>query len=292
MHFSSSINRPPYEAFDGFLQVTSGCSHAHCDFCTFYKDSPFKISPIEEIVADIQELKDYGWRYKRIYLQGADPFILPYDKLMKIADLIHKYLPYVETIGGYARVDNVRNKTVEQLKNLKDTGYENFYFGIETGDDYLLQRMHKGYKSADIVKYMSKLDLAGMPYVANFLGGLGGHGYGLSHARESAKVLNQLHPSMIYASELTLFPDTPLSIDVGKNLYVEATEAERFEEMIEFLRCLTINTVFKAEHVTIIEPVRGLLPNDKQIMIQQLENLLKRAKKGELAGFRRSIRSL
>ena len=39
MHFSSGINRPPYEAADGFLQITSGCSHASCEFCTFYKDS-------------------------------------------------------------------------------------------------------------------------------------------------------------------------------------------------------------------------------------------------------------
>ena len=50
MHFSSGINRPPYEGADGFLQITSGCSHATCEFCTFYKDSPFMLSPMEETV--------------------------------------------------------------------------------------------------------------------------------------------------------------------------------------------------------------------------------------------------
>ena len=40
MHFSSGINRPPYEAGDAFLQITSGCSHGQCAFCTFYKDAP------------------------------------------------------------------------------------------------------------------------------------------------------------------------------------------------------------------------------------------------------------
>ena len=49
MHFSSDINRPPSEAGDGFLQVTSGCSHGRCEFCTFYKDAHFRISPMEEI---------------------------------------------------------------------------------------------------------------------------------------------------------------------------------------------------------------------------------------------------
>lgn len=56
MHFSSDINRPPYEAQDAYLQITSGCSHGKCGFCTFYKDSPFQLSPME-IKADLKELK-------------------------------------------------------------------------------------------------------------------------------------------------------------------------------------------------------------------------------------------
>lgn len=292
MHFSSDINRPPYEAYDGFLQVTSGCSHGSCAFCTFYKDAPFRMSPMEEIKADIRELRRSRWHFRRIFLQGADPFILPYSRLMEIAEYIHQELPAVETIGGYARVDNIRNKSVAELRNLYKAGYENFYFGNETGDDRLLQRMDKGYKAVDVVRWLSQLDEAGMPYVANFLGGLGGHGYGLSHARESAKVLNQLHPSMIYASELTLFPDTPLSADVAAGRFAEATEAERLEEMMEFLRCLTVETIFKAEHVTIVEPVRGRLPQDKPRMLQQLESLLQRARHGELDDFRSHVMGL
>lgn len=274
MHFSSDINRPPYEANDAYLQVTRGCSHGKCDFCTFYKDARFHVSPMNEVEQDILELKNYGPRYDRIFLQGADPLILPFKRLMEISDLIHKHLPWVQTIGGYARVDNLKNKTVEQLRELKQAGYGGFYFGIESGDDNLLRRMHKGYTSEDIVKQMSKLGEAGMDFVGNFLGGLGGHGYGLSHARETARVSNLIHPDMIYASELTLFPDTPLMQDVKDGKFVEATEVERFEEMQEFLRSLTIPTVFKAEHVTMPSPIRGKLPEDRDRMIQELQNLI------------------
>ena len=274
MHFSSGINRPPYEANDAYLQVTSGCSHDKCDFCTFYKDARFHASPLKEIEEDILELKEYGPRYDRIYLQGADPFILPYKRLMEVADLIHTHLPWVTSIGGYARVDNLKNKTVDQLRDLTKAGYGGFYFGIESGDDNLLRRMHKGYTSEDIVKQMSKLGEAGMPFVGNFLGGLGGHNYGLSHARETARVSNIIRPDMIYASELTLFPDTPLMQDVKDGKYEEATEVERFEEMQEFLRCLTIPTVFKAEHVTMPSPIRGRLPEDRDRMILELQSLI------------------
>ena len=83
-----------------------------------------------------------------------------------------------------------------------------------------------------------------------------------------------VRPDMIYASELTLFPDTPLMQDVKDGKYEEATEVERFEEMQEFLRCLTIPTVFKAEHVTIPSPIRGRLPEDRDRMIQELQSLI------------------
>ena len=56
MRFASGINRPPYETADGYLQSTEGCSHNHCLFCTYFKDSIFRKSTIEEIEADIKQI--------------------------------------------------------------------------------------------------------------------------------------------------------------------------------------------------------------------------------------------
>ena len=294
MHFSSGINRPPYEARDMFLQITSGCSHGSCEFCTFYKDARFKISPISEVEEDIKELADLA-KYRpfdRIYLQGADPFIAPYEYLKEVAELIYKYLPNVKSIGGYARVDNVKNKTVEQLKDLAKLGYSNFYFGNESGDDFILERMKKGYKAQTVVDCMKKLDEAGMPYILNFLGGLGGHNYGDGHAIHSAEVINQLHPTMVYASELTLFPDTPLSRDLNAGKFEEATEEERFRELKTFIETLNVPTIFRAEHVTLPVPIRGNLPEDKDKIIALLDKLIEIAKSGELDDFRGTVMSL
>ncbi len=292
MHFSSGINRPPYEAADGFLQITSGCSHGKCEFCTFYKDSPFKLSPMEEIESDIRELTRSEWEFDRIYLQGADPFIRRTEDLIKIADLIHRYLPQVRSIGGYARVDNLKNKTVEQLRELAALGYGYFYFGVESGDDKLLDRMNKGYHADFVLEQCKKMDDAGMPWIGNFLGGLGGHNWGLSHARETAKVYNQLKPAMIYASELTLFPDTPLSADVDAGKYEEATETERIQEMQEFIRCLNIPTIFRAEHVTMPTRINGRVPEDKAAMIDQLQRLLDDNGEEVLQRYRSRVNSL
>lgn len=59
MHYTGTVWRPPYEASSLLLEVTAGCTHHKCKFCTLYDDIPFqfKMSPMEDIEADLQEVK-------------------------------------------------------------------------------------------------------------------------------------------------------------------------------------------------------------------------------------------
>lgn len=271
MHFASNVVRPPYEANSVYLQVTSGCSHNACRFCTYYKDAPFVVSPEREIVEDLEELASYGMAFPRIWLQGADPFLLSFSRLKRIANLIHKYLPFVKTIGGYGRIDSLKNKTVEQLKELKELGYSGIVFGVESGDDKILKFMNKGYKANEIVPQLSKMDEAGLPYEVIFLSGLGGKGYGLDHAKKTAAVFNQLHPDRVLIAGLTIFPDTPLMQDVRKGTFVEATEGERVLELTEFLKDLNIDTLVDATNASIITTIYGRVPERKANMISRLQ---------------------
>ena len=47
------LYRPPSEAFSLIIQVTLGCSHNKCTFCSMYKDKRFKIKPMDELKAEI-----------------------------------------------------------------------------------------------------------------------------------------------------------------------------------------------------------------------------------------------
>lgn len=276
MHFASTVVRPPYEAHSVYLQVTSGCSHNACRFCTYYKDAPFRVSPLAEVKEDLQELKEHGVSFPRIWLQGADPFLLTYTKLEKIAQLIHEYLPFVESIGGYGRVDSMRNKTVEEIRSLHEMGYDRIVFGIESGDDAVLRRMNKGYEASEIVEQLGKLSEAGMDYAVIFLSGLGGRGYGLSHAEKTADIINRLTPFRVMAAGLTLFPDTPLMEDVRQGTFEEATEAERIQELQTFLDRLAIETTIDATNASIITPIFGHLPEDKEKMMSTLQAIFVR----------------
>ena len=274
MHFTSGINRPPFEANSGFLQVTSGCSHNRCAFCGYFKDAKFKISTIEEIEEDIKEIPKYFGSPSRIFFQGADGFAASYDILMKTAELLKKYVPSVKSIGGYARIDNFIEKSVEQLKNLKNVGYENPYIGVESGEDKILTRMNKGYDSKTARKQLEKLTLADFSIIANFLNGLGGKNFGLSYAQKTAKLYDGIKISMIEVSSLTLIPGTPLYYQKSKGKFEEATEIERLKEMQEFLRCLTNETIFLSDHISMPFFVKSKLPDKKFELIDGIQKII------------------
>lgn len=293
MHFSTAINRPPFERYSTFLQVTSGCSHHSCRFCSFY-DHKFEVSPEEEIIEDLEEMSENvrAQNADRVFLQGADPFVLSTSRLLHIADLIHKHLPNIETIGGYARVDNLKNKSVADLRELKDAGYDRFFFGVESGDDYLLSRMNKGYTSAFAREQLTKLGEADFSWYGAFLTGLGGHGYGDKHALLTAELFNDVHPAMVTTSSLTLFPETPLSAEVKAGTFVEATEIERLQEMRSLVEALTINTVFWSAHVS--QPVAFFdrIPDEKAKILAGLDDAIAYADENELRTRREQLKSL
>ncbi len=59
MKYDGDIIRPPSEAASLLLQVTVGCSHNKCIFCSAYKSKRFRIKSFEEIEEDILEAAGY-----------------------------------------------------------------------------------------------------------------------------------------------------------------------------------------------------------------------------------------
>ena len=93
MHYTGTIWRPPYEADSLLLEVTAGCTHHKCKFCTLYSDLPFKfrMTPMEDLERDLLEVqtlrtnpyskmlirlegKDDPEPIQRVFLTGANPF--------------------------------------------------------------------------------------------------------------------------------------------------------------------------------------------------------------------------
>ncbi len=107
LHFTGQVWRPPYEANSQLLQITSGCTWHKCKFCSLYHGTPFRMSPLSEVEADLKVIRQWQPRARRVYLTGANPFALSYNKLIDIAILLRKYLPHLVSFGMFARVTDI-----------------------------------------------------------------------------------------------------------------------------------------------------------------------------------------
>ena len=162
MKYTGLTYRPPFEAHSLLLQVTAGCSHNKCSFCTMYRNVPFSTESMGQIESDLREAREYTPDAERVFLENGDPFCLSADRLAEITEKIHEYLPMVETIAMYASIKNIQGKTDEELKLLHTLGINELNIGVESGLDDALAMMNKGYTAAQAVNELLRLKDAGI----------------------------------------------------------------------------------------------------------------------------------
>lgn len=190
MHFTGRTWRPPYEASSFIVQVTSGCTHNKCHFCSLYKNECFRMSPIQEFEEDLAELQKYQPTARRIFLTGANPFVMSYENLVKRALLVHDYLVECQNIAMFSSIRDIKSKKVWQLRRLRALGINGLSIGTESGDDATLLLANKGYTAKELIEQCRKLDDARMEYYFVYMTGLAGKGNGYRNAVNSAKVFS------------------------------------------------------------------------------------------------------
>lgn len=308
MHYTGTIWRPPYEASSLLLEVTAGCTHHKCKFCTLYNDLPFqfRMSPLEDIESDLREAQLWSTdpislltarlqgiprpeRIRRAFLTGANPFVLKHERLMTIADLIRQYIPSVKTIGCFARITDVTLKSDEELVTLQQAGYDGLTIGIETGDDEALRFMNKGYVAADIVKQCRRLDQAGIHYSFFYLAGISGAGRGEAGAKATAAICNQLHPTRIGVNMLTIYPDSELYQEIQRGNWREESEIEKYKETRTLLESLEIPTQFAALGASNEFRFQGTLPEEKDALAATLDRIIDTEKEEDLQEYRKNL---
>ena len=226
MHFTEPVYRNPYWPTWPLIQVTQGCTHNRCKFCTMYKDIPFRMMKIEDIEEDAMELAAQMPHAKTIQLLSANPLALSYENLTPRLEAIRRHLSELEFMYTATCVSDLKNKGVEQLKRLRDLGIREISLGVESGDDWTLDRINKGYHSSDILEQCKKLEEAGIDYWVTFLNGVAGRSHSREHAIHSAEVFNQLHPMVVGTGGLTLFPGTPLLEEANRGEFDPLNEKE------------------------------------------------------------------
>ncbi len=292
MHLSEPVYRNPYWPTWPLIQITQGCTHNSCKFGTMYRDVPFRMQPMEWIEEDLRELQASDPHAKTIQLLSANPLALSYDRLMPRLELIKKYLPELEHIYAATRVTDIKNKTVEQLRKLKEIGVNEISLGVESGDDWTLQRINKGYTSQDILEQCHKLEEAGIEYWMTFLNGVAGREHSHEHAVNSALIFNQCRPMLVGSGGLTLFPGTPLLEEAERGEFTPLNERELMQELKIFLELLTCECEVNTHHTSSLRVLTGPFLSRKQQILNALQEAIDHADIDAMALRRQQKRGL
>lgn len=293
MHFTGTVYRNPYWHTFPLLEITQGCTHNKCKFCTMYRDVPFRMSPIKHIEEDLQEIAAIKPDATTIQLLSANPLALSFDKLEPILVMINRYLPKMEYIYAATRVTDIRNKTVEELKKMRELGVKEISLGVESGDDWTLDRINKGYHASDIIEQCNKLHEAGIDFWMSFLNGVGGKEYSRDHAINSARIFSQCKPMLVGTGGLVLFPGTPLLEEAQRGEFTPLSEKEMLEELLLFVENLTCDCTFITHHTVSGKNLTGpdfLQRKDK--IVTALKNEIEHGDMDMLAAIRRNKRTL
>ena len=292
MKFTGRTWRPPYEADTPIIQLTAGCTYNKCNFCSLYKEEPFCINSLSQFEQDLDEIKSYQPNARRIFLTGANPFALSYERLKPYILTVRDYLIKCQSIAMFASIRDIKNKEVWQLKKLRAMGVNGLSIGTESGDDETLLLANKGYSSEDILTQCKKLDEAGIEYYFVYMTGLAGKGGGYRNAVNSAMIFSQLNPYFISVDALTLFPDTRLYEMAQKKEFIPAGEHERLQELQIFIKNLQIRTHLFANSSSNFYPISAYLPREREYVVNEIQMVIDSFSEDEMVVYRNSLKSL
>jgi radical SAM superfamily enzyme YgiQ (UPF0313 family) len=264
------IFRPPSEWKSLILQVTNGCSWNKCTFCDMYTQPQKRFQPqdLSAIEAQLRQIVEAGYPVYRVFLADGDAMTLSVRRLHEILDLLNRWLPHKPRVSAYCLPRNLRNKSVDELRELREKGLSLLYVGCETGDNELLTLISKGESFDSSLDALQKMHAAGIKSSVMVLNGLGGPELSERHALESARLMNAAQPH--YLSTLVVeFPNgTQRFNDPFDGRWRKLGKLELFREMETFLTALELkNTIFRSDHASNYLVLKGVLSKDKESLL-------------------------
>jgi radical SAM superfamily enzyme YgiQ (UPF0313 family) len=277
LEYIEPVFRPPSEWKSLILQVTNGCSWNNCTFCDMYTQpqKQFRAQRLDKIEQDILLAAESGYPISRVFLADGDAMSLPFKRLKAMCELINTHLPSVTRISSYCLPRNLKNKTVEQLAELRQMGLSLLYVGCESGDDEVLTRIQKGEDYQSSVEALHKIKQAGMKSSVMILMGLGGVKLSQQHAIASAKLMNETQPDYLSTLVVTLPLGTERMDAAFDGKFELPNQQGLLAEMHILLTHLELTkTIFRSDHASNYLVLKGVLGKDKPQLVHQVTQAL------------------
>lgn len=197
------------------LLTSRGCPYG----CTYCYSGAFSLrqwralSP-ERTLEDMERIiRDLSIRHFFLF---DDNFFVDPERVYEICRLIIERRLSVMIHNANWRVDSILAFDTEQMSLLKAAGFEKVFVGVESGSDEILNRIGKGFTSAEILEANQKLKRAGIKPVYAFMTGFPFESPG--DARATLRLMD------------TLLSDNPNAQIPGMSLYAPFPGTPLFEE--------------------------------------------------------------
>ena len=272
MNYEGKVYRPWMEADSFLIQTTIGCTHNKCTFCDMFREKRFRIRDIEDIFNDVDEARTYIRHVRSIFLIDGNVLALKTAFLLKILNKVTSTFPECEKISVYAGLNDLRRKSVEELKQLKEAGLSKVYTGLESGDPETLEFIKKGLTPEQAIAGMAKAKEAGIDVLISIIFGIGGKARSREHIVQTTKLLNILQPQELAPMALTIQPGTVLQQQVDSGEFTQATPLQILEEEKYLLENLDdFEMLYWGDHGNNIETLRGMLPTSKENFLKKID---------------------
>ena len=268
MRYYGAVYRPPSEAYSLIVQVTYGCSHNTCAFCSMYKEKRFALRPLEEVLEDFRIARQTYRHVDKVFLADGDALVRKAPELYTILDTIRELFPECQRVTSYASPASIRIRTDEELQTLRAKGLTMVYMGLESGSDEVLKLMRKGHPAAEIIEMGQKIRRNGIALSVTAITGLGGPDLLEQHAVETAKAFNAMNPEYIGMLTLMVEPGTPLYDWVRDGKFQLLTQPQVLQEtrlLVEHLD--SPGSVFRMNHASNYLDLRGTLNQDQDALL-------------------------
>ena len=272
--------RPPSEAESLLLRVTRGCPWNRCTFCSMYKHSKFEIRDLKEILEDIELAKElYGERVRTVFIGDSNSLVVKTETLLEILKALYHSFPLIERVTSYARAKTLVKKPLKELEQIFKAGLTRLHVGLETGDRDLLNEIEKGATPEEMIEGGKKAISAGFEYSLYVLLGIGGEEKWEQHAKGTAEVLNGIDPHFIRVRTFVPQPDSPLYDSMMEGRFRSPSPETILKETRLLLQELHVTSQFLSDHVSNLLPLHGKLPDEKERMIEMIDEALEGLKR-------------
>ena len=201
-----------------------------------------------------------------VFIQDANSFVLPAPVLVEAIRHLKRKIPGIGRITSYARSSTLAKMSVAELGEIRQAGLDRIHIGMESGSDRVLEFVQKGVSARHQIEAGRKVIEAGMELSEYFMPGLGGKDLSEDHARESARVLNEINPHFIRLRTLRIPPRAPLFQDKQSGRFTPLSDDETVLEIRLFISLLdVVSSRFTSDHImNLLEEVAGKLPKTKK----------------------------